>query len=68
MSALERAISDLAKTESQFATEALASPADKTEFGYGFSCGMYQALKLARSILERALADSDPHRAERHSK
>lgn len=65
MSALERALAELIATETRLATEALASPVDKSEYGYGHSCGMFQAIHLARSILERALADSDPSR-DRH--
>lgn len=67
MSALERAISDLLDTESRFAIETLVSPADKSEFGYGQACGMLQAFRMARSILERAMADSDPVKSERDS-
>ena len=63
-SPLERAIDELLKRELQLAREALATPADKTEFGYGRVCGMFQAYQHARSILEHCLDEGDP--TERH--
>jgi hypothetical protein len=64
-SAIERAIDELLKHELELARTALARPSDKSEFGYGHVCGMFQALQLARSILEHCLNESDPVR-ERH--
>jgi hypothetical protein len=57
--AVERAIDELIKTETRFCIEALSTPSDKTEFGYGHACGMFQALKMARSILERCMNEDD---------
>jgi hypothetical protein len=66
VSALQRAISELIATENRLASEALAKPADKSEFGYGHACGLFQGIRMSRSILECALAESDP-KSERAS-
>lgn len=66
VSPLERAIDELLKRELQLAREALATPTDKSEFGYGRVCGMYQATLEARSILEHCLNEGDPVGRERH--
>jgi hypothetical protein len=63
-SAIERAIDELIKHELELARTALARPTDKSEFGYGHVCGMFQAFQMARSILEHCLNEGDP--AERH--
>jgi hypothetical protein len=60
VSALESAIRELTKAEKDFADQALSRPAGKSEFDFGHSCGMYQGLKLSRSILEHALEERDP--------
>lgn len=65
ISVIERAIDELLKHELELARTALARPSDKSEFGYGHVCGMFQALQMARSILEHCLNESDPVR-ERH--
>ncbi len=59
MRAVERALDELIKTEARFSVEALSTPKHKTAFGYGHACGMFQAIKLARSILERILNEDD---------
>jgi hypothetical protein len=59
-SAIERAIDELLKRELELARTALARPSDKSEFGFGHVCGMFQALQMARSILEHCLNEGDP--------
>lgn len=61
-SAIERAIDELKKHELDLAQTALARPPDKTEFGFGHVCGMFQGIQLSRSILEHCLNESDPVR------
>jgi hypothetical protein len=56
---VERALEELIKTETRFCIEALSTPGEKTEFGYGHACGMFQAIRMARSILERVLNEDD---------
>lgn len=60
--AIDRALDELIKTETQIAIEALSKPLNKSAFGYGHACGMFQAFKLARSILERAMNEDDAKR------
>jgi hypothetical protein len=57
--AVERALDELFKTEARFAEEALCKPLDRTAYGYGHACGMFQAIRLARSILERCVNEDD---------
>jgi hypothetical protein len=64
-SVIERAIDELLKHELEIARDSLARPSDKSEFGYGHVCGMFQALQLARSILEHCLNEGDPVRERR---
>jgi hypothetical protein len=63
-SAIERAIDELLKRELELARSALLRPTDKTEFGYGRVCGLFQGLQESRSVLEHCLNEGDP--AERH--
>lgn len=66
LSPLQRAIDELLKHELELAGTALGRPTDKTEFGYGHVCGMFQAFRTARSILEHCLNAGDPSSEERH--
>jgi hypothetical protein len=68
ISPLERVLDELLKRKFQLASDALGRPADKTEFGYGRVCGMFQAYEDVRSLLEHCLSEGDPESAERHSK
>ncbi len=65
VSPVERAIDELLKLELDLAGSALGRPTDKSEFGYGHVCGMFQAFRMARSLLEHCLNEGDPAR-ERH--
>jgi hypothetical protein len=68
VSALDRAIAELLKQEALHASQSLTRPAGKRAFDYGHSCGLYQGLLIARSILERCLNESDPNKTERDDK
>ena len=64
LSPLERAIDELTKLRARLAEESI-TPADQTLYGYGHSCGMRQAIDMARSILEHCLNEGDPDFSER---
>jgi hypothetical protein len=57
--AIERALDELIKAESRYSVEALSTPVDKSEFGFGQACGLFQGIRLARSILERVMNEDD---------
>lgn len=65
MSAVERAIDELIQQELRLASEGLQAPADRSAFGYGHLCGLFQGLRMARSILERCVQERDPKSPDR---
>lgn len=63
--AIERALDELIKAETRLSIEALSTPVDKTEFGFGHACGMFQGIRFARSALERVMNEDDEKQRRR---
>ena len=45
--------------QAQYSDAALTKPADKTEFGFGQACGLYQGLLRAEQLFKEVVGEED---------
>ena len=48
-------IEEINERQAQKADTSLRNPLDKTEFGYGFACGFYEAMTEVKQIIKNVL-------------